>query len=268
MPISAASNLTSQFTSKERDAETGLDFFLARYYSGAQGRFLSVDPENAGARHEDPQSWNAYAYSRNNPLKYTDPDGKRYSLCNESNSCFEMSDQGFISTYWLRPGIKKGKGSNIGMGTLFWNDEWWNYEQMYVDPEEEPIHDASFGLATLFIGGGKAGGLLRTGGREIAEKVAEKAAGATLRNEVKGLIVQASQTIGNKGAVASSKESALAAAEQWVGIGAKHIRDGGKIVGKVSADGQRVYRITSIDKAQPYVNLVNRTTGGNLHVRF
>jgi hypothetical protein len=32
------------FTGKERDAETGLDFFGARYYSGAQGRFTSPDP--------------------------------------------------------------------------------------------------------------------------------------------------------------------------------------------------------------------------------
>ncbi|MDM7995528.1 MAG: RHS repeat-associated core domain-containing protein, partial [Acidobacteriota bacterium] len=32
-----------KFTGKERDAETGLDYFLARYYSGAQGRFTSPD---------------------------------------------------------------------------------------------------------------------------------------------------------------------------------------------------------------------------------
>src|ERR1044071_483612 len=33
-----------QFAGKERDAETGLDYFGARYYRGASGRFLSVDP--------------------------------------------------------------------------------------------------------------------------------------------------------------------------------------------------------------------------------
>ena len=36
------------------------------------GRFLSVDPENAGADPEFPQTWNAYAYVANNPLKYID----------------------------------------------------------------------------------------------------------------------------------------------------------------------------------------------------
>lgn len=70
---------------KERDAETagsssqGLDFFGARYYSAAQGRFTSPDPLGAGAgKVEDPQSWNLYAYARNNPLLYTDPDGMKF----------------------------------------------------------------------------------------------------------------------------------------------------------------------------------------------
>lgn len=64
-----------RFTSKERDAETGLDFFGARYMSSAQGRFTSVDPQNAGASLYNPQSWNAYSYTLNNPLIYVDPDG-------------------------------------------------------------------------------------------------------------------------------------------------------------------------------------------------
>ena len=65
-----------QFTSKERDTETGLDYFGARYYSGAQGRFTSPDPENASASLFNPQAWNAYSYALNNPNKYVDPDGE------------------------------------------------------------------------------------------------------------------------------------------------------------------------------------------------
>ncbi len=86
MLLSAASNPTSQFTSKERDAETGLDFFEARYYSGAQGRFVSPDPYNIITEAEDrqhletylkqPQNWNRYAYVWNNPLRYVDPHGE------------------------------------------------------------------------------------------------------------------------------------------------------------------------------------------------
>jgi RHS repeat-associated protein len=82
-----------QFTSKERDVETGLDYFGARYYSGAQGRFTSPDEFTGGpdeyyefhnlaaqnptfyADPTDPQSLNKYVYCYNNPLLYTDPDG-------------------------------------------------------------------------------------------------------------------------------------------------------------------------------------------------
>ena len=62
-----------QFTSKERDVETGLDYFEARYYSSSQGRFTS--PDLLSGRQGSPQSWNRYAYSINNPLKYIDPSG-------------------------------------------------------------------------------------------------------------------------------------------------------------------------------------------------
>jgi RHS repeat-associated protein len=65
-----------KFTSKERDVNTGLDFFGARYFSSAQGRFTSPDAPFADQHPEDPQSWNMYAYVRNNPLKNTDPDGR------------------------------------------------------------------------------------------------------------------------------------------------------------------------------------------------
>ncbi|MFN0166383.1 MAG: RHS repeat domain-containing protein [Bryobacteraceae bacterium] len=66
----------ARFTGKERDAETGLDYFGARYFSGAQGRFTSVDPAMESADSSNPQSWNRYTYALNNPLRYTDPDGR------------------------------------------------------------------------------------------------------------------------------------------------------------------------------------------------
>jgi len=61
-------------------AETGLDYFGARYFSGAQGRFTSPDwsakPQPVPyARLEDPQTLNLYSYVRNNPLSRIDPDG-------------------------------------------------------------------------------------------------------------------------------------------------------------------------------------------------
>lgn len=66
-----------KFTGKERDPETGLDYFGARYYGSKVGRFTTVDPVNTWkANLVDPQRWNRYAYARNNPLRYVDPDGQ------------------------------------------------------------------------------------------------------------------------------------------------------------------------------------------------
>ena len=72
--------VTLQFTSKERDAETGLDWMKSRYFSGAQGRFTSPDKPFADQFPEDPQSWNLYSYVRNNPLKMVDEDGQSATL--------------------------------------------------------------------------------------------------------------------------------------------------------------------------------------------
>ncbi len=68
--------MIQEFTGKERDSETGLDFMEARYYSGAQGRFTSPDEPFAGWNQRDPQSWNLYTYGLNNPLRYIDPTGR------------------------------------------------------------------------------------------------------------------------------------------------------------------------------------------------
>src|SRR5579875_2212385 len=68
-------SVEQKFTGQVRDSETGMDFFLARYYGSAVGRFTSPDPMNLGADPTDPQSWNAYAYVRNNPLALVDPMG-------------------------------------------------------------------------------------------------------------------------------------------------------------------------------------------------
>ena len=75
-PPSAAVE-TRRFGGKERDNETGLDYFGARYYASQNGRFTSTDPFLALEQAlVNPQLWNRYTYTLNNPLKFTDPDGK------------------------------------------------------------------------------------------------------------------------------------------------------------------------------------------------
>jgi RHS repeat-associated protein len=69
-------NSRHRFTGKERDDESSLDYFGARYYSGPQGRFTSADAPFADQSPDDPQSWNLYTYGRNNPMRFTDPTGR------------------------------------------------------------------------------------------------------------------------------------------------------------------------------------------------
>jgi RHS repeat-associated protein len=88
-----ADSLAQKFTGKERDAETGIDYFGARYFSGAQGRFTSADP--IGGHYSDPQTLNKYAYVRNNPLRYVDPDGLDLKA-----SCNEESDTCHKAHWW------------------------------------------------------------------------------------------------------------------------------------------------------------------------
>lgn len=71
-------HLHYEFTGKERDVESGLDYFGARYYASTMGRFMS--PDTFGEHIEDPQTLNRYSYVGNNPLSRTDPDGHDFYL--------------------------------------------------------------------------------------------------------------------------------------------------------------------------------------------
>lgn len=73
----AAQDATAHhFTGKERDTESGLYYFGARYYASTMGRWMSPDPSMESAIMELPQTWNKYSYVYNRPTYATDPDGR------------------------------------------------------------------------------------------------------------------------------------------------------------------------------------------------
>jgi len=86
---------------KERDPGSGLDYFGARYNGSTMGRFMSPDPIGIMTQKLfDPQQWNGYAYSKNNPLRFIDPSGMYVTTCKDG-------DKGVRKT----PLISKNPGS-------------------------------------------------------------------------------------------------------------------------------------------------------------
>jgi RHS repeat-associated protein len=236
-----------QFTGKERELQDGnlqdlLDHFVARDFLSFTGRFTIVDPGHVAGTPYDPQTWNAYSYALNNPFRFVDPFG--LAPCpppTSTSTCVE----GRTGTGELVFDFPRWQ-----MEAFFWM--WWNWRN-----QEPEVMGAPIGPPIGSIGKGLIGlGLSRLGA-------------ATVRSETTRLLGQAAFTVGNRGAVATSEAAALRAAEEWVGIGARIIRSrSGQVVGKISADGQRLYRTTSLNKAQPYINLESKTSGGNLHIRW
>jgi RHS repeat-associated protein len=101
-----------KFTGKERDGESGLDYFGARYYSSSLGRFMSPDwsvkeEPVPYAKLPDPQTLNLYSYVENNPTTLRDPDGH----CTDPLSCgVEFAGIGTL----VEPGGGTAVGAIVG----------------------------------------------------------------------------------------------------------------------------------------------------------
>jgi hypothetical protein len=92
-----------------------------------------VDPEHVNGDIYDPQSWNSYAYARNNPLRVTDPDGREYEICTHAIvgiSCTPISDPQFEKVA-RNPGV----GIELRDGRIYaGGQEVGYYRQTFIDP--------------------------------------------------------------------------------------------------------------------------------------
>jgi RHS repeat-associated protein len=110
--------ITSEFTNQERDAETGLMYYRARYYDPSIGRFLSADtivPNGA-----DAQSYNRYAYVRNNPTRYGDPTGHCFGFCGGGFSWGDAGDD--LTKQWHQTWSSTQSSWHSGFSG---SDSWW-----------------------------------------------------------------------------------------------------------------------------------------------
>jgi RHS repeat-associated protein len=104
-----------RYTGKEKDEESGLYYYGARYYSSMIGIFISVDPKL-----EKYPNVSSYAYCMNNPVKLIDPNGEDWILSTGDKVHWYGGDYGnksdLIDTFNARSGYKDTKtGENYQM---------------------------------------------------------------------------------------------------------------------------------------------------------
>ena len=185
-------DVRKQFTGYEKDEETDLDFAQARYFNSGVGRFYSVDPENYGASEDDPQSWNGYAYVRNNPVILVDPYGLDYKVCHTNGQCFNYKNDEFESIYkqlgkegFVLDGSKKNgnilnpDGSVLGTYSYFTTADQDAVAALTSDPNRTleifgPILRGYRDYVLPFFvlpagGGGNVTGVLTQGNKVVAE---------------------------------------------------------------------------------------------------
>ena len=101
-----------KFTGKERDTETGLDNFGKRYFGSNMGRFMSPDPIMIMKQKlRDPQQWNMYSYTRNNPLRFVDPTGMYTTSCTQTD--ISKCDQNTQNFEKARQAALQSKDKNV-----------------------------------------------------------------------------------------------------------------------------------------------------------
>src|SRR6202034_4365156 len=93
------------FTGKERDTESGNDYFGARYYASTMGRFMSPDWSAQEepvpySKLDDPQTLNLYSYVLNNPLSGVDPDGHYFVVGAQDQKFYQQ----VLTDLYRRPG--------------------------------------------------------------------------------------------------------------------------------------------------------------------
>jgi RHS repeat-associated protein len=137
-PATYTSAADEKFTGQKRD-EFLLDYFIARYYSGAQGRFASPDLPFMDQYSSDPQSWNLYAYGLNNPFRFVDRNG---------HECVQVDGGGWADDgqgeFCDQEGVEWEQRIEV-RGTRQGNAAWisrWLFggfpDEIYYDEDDEP----------------------------------------------------------------------------------------------------------------------------------
>lgn len=234
---------------KERDGETGLDYFGARYMSASQGRFTSPDRPFYDQWEREPQTWNLYSYGRNNPLKFNDPTGTASYDANGS----------WVGDFDGEKSCAFSSGGNSQC--LFWHQKSSSWESSRPQHDANPVGMA-WGFSKDFFGNGfvatynaLAWASDQVDGRWNYTSPRLDYFKPNTQADQRGMLVSMAASLiflkpgrvpkglGNVHGGQVTATEALAAAEKWLGKGYKEIAPG---VFR-SADGGRLFRMTDAD---------------------
>ena len=140
-----------KFSGKERDEESGLDYFGARYYDHTLYRFLSVDPVvSTDLGLANPQFWNSYSYCGNNPLRFFDKGGRSFLIFIASYELLFVftKDGNFVGVYSASNNTAKGH-EPFPEGIYGYHH---HTPHPYNSPSDAFDHHGFFGFATNQIG--------------------------------------------------------------------------------------------------------------------
>ena len=168
-----------KFTGKERDEETGYDFFGARNYSSAITTWLSPDPLA-----DKYPSISSYAYCNWNPLKYVDPDGR--------------------DTKDVIVGYTLGVLTSLVPGTSFLRDTYAPNSSMDYNTALANVDNASFvlggGMTAAGVSGVGAGTVMAVAGGVTASSIAGAPEGAVIAASG-GVVIVGSETLSMTGTI-------------------------------------------------------------------
>jgi len=105
-------NDTEKYATYTRDAVSGLDYAMNRYYASNWGRFMTPDPSYASMDLRNHQSWNRYAYAADDPIDTNDPAGTCQQPAGLSGGQVGVCIAAFIST----PTVPGGSSLAYGVG--------------------------------------------------------------------------------------------------------------------------------------------------------
>jgi RHS repeat-associated protein len=205
-----------RLAAKERDEESGLYYFGARYYAPQICRWIAVDP--AGIK----KNINVYAYVSNRPIVLVDPDGRDEEPPEKWS--FSSSKPGFGESIIPIWGSVRDANYNFGKGN-------WGWGLVYTGLAISDV----FLIKSIATAIGKA--TLKTAAIEAAEKAAKEAAEKAAKEAAEKAAKEAAEKAAKEAAAKTAAEEALKVTGK-VGYGATDLS-------KLAAEYRKAHKIAT-----------------------